>query len=411
MLLKRLSQIVLCFLIFNSPSLYAQNDFQPGGIVLHNGDTVQGLVNYKSVKSLLLECSFKVNNEAEVKQYNPDEIKGYFIDNEKYFMSKKILYEGDSVQVFLEYLVNGIVSLYYLNVGSDGKYFLEDSDGLTLLSNDSKIIEKDGKKYEVESNSYKATLILAFGNNKEMNDKIHHTPFQYKSLVNLTKDYHHLVCDDFTCIDYTKQLKSNKFIEPYLGLKVSSMTLTNSSDHLWSVDPLVGVRFRVSSVRWGSKWNFFVGVHYTTDDFNGLMHAAFSSVGSSDYLIDLQLRTISVPIGVEYAFSGKKLKPFIRASYNNVFVKDLSEKALQKVYINADGSIINQNTYLKLDLVRPYNIGVSAGIGLRYDMNEKNSLNINSDFEMRMSYINTNYFFDFIRVYSGMFTVSYLHNF
>ncbi len=96
-------------------------------------------------------------------------LKAYRIENGNYYISKDVTIDSLKQKVFLEYLVKGIVDLYYLKDSQKEIYFLEKDNQMIPLSNDASIVtisSNDGseKNYEKKSNQYKSVLTYLFQN-------------------------------------------------------------------------------------------------------------------------------------------------------------------------------------------------------------------------------------------------------
>ena len=129
--------ISLTIIVFLSGSLIAQSDFRPGYIIYNNGDTLTGLIDYKGNQANARKCVFKLSKDDQEEKFTPEDIKAYRFIDSKYYVSKKILTE-DSIetQLFLEYLIDGIVDVFYYRDLSDENYLIDNGDGNLLLVKD-----------------------------------------------------------------------------------------------------------------------------------------------------------------------------------------------------------------------------------------------------------------------------------
>ena len=122
----------------------AQSDYQNGYIITNENDTIYGLINNRGYVKNAKECTFKTGQDSEKINYTPDMIQAYrFIDG-KYYVSKKIKVDEMESQVFLEYLIDGILDIYYYrenekeSYNSGDYYFIDNGDGeLQFLNNKS----------------------------------------------------------------------------------------------------------------------------------------------------------------------------------------------------------------------------------------------------------------------------------
>ena len=178
-----------------------QGSYNPGYIITNNSDTVRGLIKQQSNYQNSINCNFREEKNQSAKNFSPGEIKGYRIENSKYYVSKDIVIDSLKQKKFLEYLVKGIVDLfYYKDVGKE-YYFVQKNTLLMLLSNDVSIVtvEENGlngeyeKSYYKNSNQYKRILQYLFKESPEVLKEIPNTAFDYRPLIKITKDYHNSV--------------------------------------------------------------------------------------------------------------------------------------------------------------------------------------------------------------------------
>src|SRR5690606_19029721 len=98
------------------------------------------------------------------------------------------------------------------------------------------------------SNQYIGLLSYLFQDSPELSNQIKSTDFGFKPLIKITKDYHNNVCDEYSCIDYTKSTKTKIHLEPFIGVMNSWMKLESSSDVAYDIKPVIGINFRFKPV-------------------------------------------------------------------------------------------------------------------------------------------------------------------
>ncbi|MFW6328445.1 MAG: hypothetical protein ACOC2F_09060, partial [Bacteroidota bacterium] len=119
--------LLLLLLIVNN--LNGQPEFKPGYVILNNGDTLKGEIDNRGDMLMSKVCWFKPADWDTVVRYKPGNIEAYrFIDG-KYYVSRQL---ETGKHVFLEYLINGELNVYYYR-GKDGyNYYLVDKEGMPL---------------------------------------------------------------------------------------------------------------------------------------------------------------------------------------------------------------------------------------------------------------------------------------
>ena len=139
----------------------AQFDFRPGFIVKGASDTVYGLIDYKGNKSNARKCIFIAgrNKESEPVTYTPLQISAYRFTNGKFYISRTVKSGSEEIQLFLEYLINGKIDVFYYRDDDDEHYFIEnEKDKLVPLTNEEKEMYVDWVQYRQESKKYIGVL-------------------------------------------------------------------------------------------------------------------------------------------------------------------------------------------------------------------------------------------------------------
>jgi hypothetical protein len=397
--------LLLAILSFSVIS-YGQKDFKHGYVITNDNDTLYGTIDLKSNYKNSRTCNFLSDSDPTSKEFGPGDIKAYRIDI-KYYVSRELELDKIKQRAFLEFLVDGIVDLYYLKESDREYYFIEKDGSLILLSNDEKkiIVEssiasgKDDKVYSTNSNQYIGMLKYLFQDSPEAMQEIPKTRFDYKPLINLTKDYHNSVCKDYNCIDYTKSTKTTIYIEPGIGMINSWMGLKTSDDHAYDLNPYFGLMFRLKGAKRFYLWNFLTGLNYSFVEFRGdFENSLYYTIWQPTELhhIYLKYSYLSLPLSVDYSLPFKKIQPYFSASFNNIFILN-SEYEVHKF----DNTVPEKTTF------RKYQIGLAAGLGLKYILKNGSYFSLNTGFEYRFPSANFNWVLDFYRVYSWNIGLGY----
>jgi hypothetical protein len=379
---------------------FGQKDLKPGYIITNDFDTLRGYIKLKSNYENAESCEFSYLESQIPKTYKPSEIRGYRIENSKYYLSRDIMIDSVKKKVFLEYLVDGIVDLYYLKGPINEYYFIEKDTILMQLSNDGKMVTVKGRggqgeyesNYFKNSNQYKRILQYLFQDSEETLKEIPNTAFDYRPLINITKDYHKNVCKDNNCIDFTKSTSKGLFLEPYLGVVYSSMGLKTSKDYSNETKAYAGLQVRLRPLKGYSSWNLLLGFSYSTNNFEGDFENSLNQYGLP-YWIHAKYDILRVPLTIEYTMPFEHLQPFFSLSYNNILLLN-AEYEVVRVYGN---SRTPEETFF-----REYQYGASVGLGLRYKVKGDNYIFVKNEFEYRIPGANFGYVLDQSRVYSCM---------
>lgn len=203
-------------LLFISLILNAQTDYKPGYVISLNGDTLLGDIDYRGDLSMSKLCKFK-HADNTVTEYSPSDIEAFRFTDSKYYVSREI----NSEAVFLEYLIKGKVSIYYMRDAKGNHYYIDKEDiGLTEIPYEEGIKDIDGKKMFYESTRHIGFISVFMQDAPELRSQIYMIKEpKHDNLIKLAEDYHNAVCDGEKCIIYEKKQPLVKLsITPYAGL-------------------------------------------------------------------------------------------------------------------------------------------------------------------------------------------------
>jgi len=135
---------------------FAQTDFRKGFIVTSEGDTFAGLIDYRGDLLMGNQCTFRTSEIEEPKVYAPGELKEYYFENGKHFVSKKVK-RGER---YLQILFKGAVDIYYTRYLDKSLFFI-DKKGLSLieLPYEETIIYQDNSSFEFKSTKHIGILL------------------------------------------------------------------------------------------------------------------------------------------------------------------------------------------------------------------------------------------------------------
>lgn len=399
------SCLCLIILLFFCNSIFGQKNFMPGYVVTNNFDSIYGLINYGSNSKNSKECEFKVKGKADIKFYYPFDINSYVLDNNRRYISKNIEINGEVKQVFLEYLVNGIIDLYYYNEGFEEFFYIEKDGELFQLDNNAiEMADENGVKHIRYSNQYKGVLKKLFGETTELDEKIINSKFQFASLVNLTKEYHNIVCNDEICIDYTKSRKFDIFCEILAGKDLSYMGLASSKDYIEYLTPMLGINLHFKDNRYNSKINLVTGVNLLKQSYSGgYRNTIIDTYRSLSHGVNIDFILLQLPVTLEYNLLPGRIKPTISIS------------VAHNVLLNADYYVelrnyTNQDEFLPYEIESPLRrseFSLMTGLGCNYELNNNSIFYFSIRGSYRAPYSNLNYILDRLYFKSAIFTIGY----
>lgn len=223
--------------------LAAQIDnFKSGYILTNHGDTIFGKIDFRTNLSNQQQCKFLPDGNPTEKLYKPGDIEGYFFtDDGKYYVSKNLVIKEDTLKVFAEYLVKGMLNLYYYEyddkhfsyndnyTGYQGfvpYYFFEEESGkiYSFKQNPDSIYEATRLTHD---DKYKGFLKYYFRDIPVIAEEAYNLKFNQASFIKVARQYHDAVCTtDNECIVFQNQHPDELGIvctfAPYIGIQLSS---------------------------------------------------------------------------------------------------------------------------------------------------------------------------------------------
>lgn len=106
----------------------AQKNLREGYVITLQGDTLRGVIDFRTISMNMKRCVFKEDGATEFKTYLPGEIEGYrFTNNGIYYITRNVTKEDNTNEmIFAEYVLQGNMNLYQI---STDEMLLEDEEG------------------------------------------------------------------------------------------------------------------------------------------------------------------------------------------------------------------------------------------------------------------------------------------
>ncbi len=370
--------LILSIILFLSLffSVFAQSNYQKGYIITLTNDTIFGLIDFRTDRMNSEICKFIRNDDGLEYQFTPGQIAGYrFNDIQKFYVSKTV--EIDSVKhtYFLEFLVQGMMNLYYLG-GEQRYYFFESSDG-EMISFTKKPDEITEEKRIKEDQRYKGAMRYVFRDYTPLALKTSRADFDRKTMILFTKEYHDNMCETGEkCIifenDYKKKFTKFDFVA-FSGMELNEFSFKAPLyPNMYSLSPFLGVGVNISSPR------------LTPSVFLNL-DASFSKVaGAFDYInvftnysvYKFNYYKTGLFGGLEYQYHEGKIRPAANAGLSFAFHHGYNDCILTNNTTKSNIMFIDENS-----------IGYKVGCGFDYQIKNENSI------VLRLSYSNVeNYY-------------------
>ncbi|MDR0863812.1 MAG: outer membrane beta-barrel protein [Candidatus Symbiothrix sp.] len=382
------------FLCFLSTTIIAQSNYIEGYVITNKLDTVSGWIDFKTDKENFSQCKFKSSKEeSTAKTYLPGEIHGYrFKEVGKFYVSHKINIDAVEKEVFLEFLVNGTMNLYYYSQNDEPYYFFENETGDWVA-----VTKKPDKRItsyqSMEDNQYIGYLNYLFADYPSMKNDINKSKFERKSMIELTKEYHELSCTTGEpCIEFENNYKE-KFINltftVYAGITHSGyvsdydeLKKALGSDKFNCTAPTAGIQLGVSNPRFSKTWSLLLDVslaNYKIEE-RKIKYSTYYEEKIRETNVDYTIKALlfAAKLNIRYTYHNKsKFVPYIEGGidFDNLFNRKDTYS-----YIRLDNGKVMQNvkddnyTYQALSSQEDRFLGYNAGIGLNYRTCKKQSV-------------------------------------
>ncbi len=357
--------IILIFIAING---WAQRDYRKGYIITHEMDTIYGWVDYRGDVLNAKVCSFKKNETDKAVEYMPEDITAYRFVDSKYYVSKNVDNGDVTKQVFLEYLVNGMASVYYYrdNNLQDHYYLEKDESFIELKEEEKEIAYGHGTAYKIVKlyiGMLKATL-----NVYEMSAEIEKSKLDHTSLINIAKNYHNYVCTDGSeCIVYEKKKPLVALrIAPAIGVDLSTLKIMNYHEERYKLDPstnlAVGINLNFSMPRLNEKIFLQLQAMYTKYYF-------FDAYENSMKATDVHIRSnaLQTVLAIKYEYPKGKWRPMLAVGGAAIWFSGASIEEVMYVY---DGNAVRPSTN-KYDFSTTFMFGFGVFPGIHYYLTQK----------------------------------------
>lgn len=232
--------MLMQILILVSTWVRAQMNPVDGFVITNQGDTIHGVIDYRSDTKNGQSCMFKQQGTTEYKEYFPSDIQGYrFASDGVYYVSRTFPVDGQEKLIFAEYLLQGGVSLYHHKIGEVDYYFMVDDDGKVATIRDTKPNFSTTVADNDERWSYKRGILTEAGQLLAKSPKalqqIWSQDLTSRNLTNIVKAYDEEFCTSSgACIVYQYDEKKSRFFKTKfrvdVGVGMPNINIVNTKD-------------------------------------------------------------------------------------------------------------------------------------------------------------------------------------
>jgi len=353
-------------------SASGQTDFRPGYVITNEMDTLHGFIDYRGDTRNCKVCVFKSGLQSEPVYYLPGKIFAYRFTGSKYYISKELKKDSVSTPVFVEFLVDGIMDLFYY-VDDKRPYYLIEDTNHTIYELDivkRKSFEDDGAKVIIHSyKKYIGILRMIFKDCPQLYQEIDKASLTHKSLSGVTKKYHDYVCNDEQCILYTKNTPYIKLdLSISAGLKNSGISISDNRYYLGkfgrSTQPSLGISTNICFTELNEKISLELCSGISKSRFY-----CFNQPGQEFSFRSFEIESFPVDFtaGIKYSYPKGRFRPFICMGGEMVYLAKLRATARVESI-----SATTVNTYVTYYSDFPKDLyGFFGSMGLNCFVNQK----------------------------------------
>ncbi len=179
----------------------------------------------------------------------------------------------------------------------------------------------DEKEFQVNHDLYKGILHVAFADDRPLYNKVDQTTFTARNLVRITKEYHKDVCDDYSCIDYTRNLKTKISYSLESGISENRTGLKSVEGYGRDFSFIYGIKVYIHPALISKSLDFAVGLMNSAHHLDHTYTGEGTDIYGSDFGIklitdndELQIRFPSVK-----PFHTLKLNPLLKQVMTIIF--------------------------------------------------------------------------------------------
>src|SRR4051812_42975610 len=212
--MKNKKLLFLSTFLFLALTLTAQKNYQPGWLVLNNGDTVRGQIDYRNWERNPRTIRFKQSQTAEATNYTVETLQSFEVAGEDYYLraivTKDMLpvklnaleFEGEQKMitdtVFVRSVIQGDrISLYEL-IDDKPHYFIQQPGGTFEELIYQVYLSKSDRLHTVTHALYKDQLKRFAINNTSLRNRIDNSDYREKDLTSVIRKLNNVTADEKT---------------------------------------------------------------------------------------------------------------------------------------------------------------------------------------------------------------------
>ena len=313
---------------------FAQSNFRRGFIITNEQDTVSGWIDFRTDARNMQVCDFRSTRIGRTQTFLPGEIYGYrFYEEGKFYVSREIVIDGEPRIVFLEFMVQGMMNLFfYIDTSTFGGlpveyYFFEDQTGrmIPMQRQPYRLVKIDeGPSVMRQDLRYRGIARYLFHQHETIAEQTDELEFNHFAMINLVREYHDLTCligEECIVFETTKNQNFNKFQFSIYGGTLSLASRNNFMNYsINSTAPMIGARMNLFAPRIDNNLSFQIDLGFARMNDVRVLQNVETAI--EQYVLPLQL-------GIRYAFFGKyRVRPTLGTGVSIAWIYEIRETRL-----------------------------------------------------------------------------------
>jgi hypothetical protein len=365
--MKNKKLLFLSTFLFLALTLTAQKNYQPGWLVLNNGDTVRGQIDYRNWERNPRTIRFKQSQTAEATNYTVETLQSFEVAGEDYYLKAIVIkdmlpvklnaleFEGEQKMitdtVFLRSVIQGDkISLYEL-IDDKPHYFIQQPGGTFEELIYQVYLSKSDRLHTVTHALYKDQLKRFAINNTSLRNRIDNSDYREKDLTSVIRKLNNVTADEKTV---TTRSKNSRFFAG-AGVSMNKINFSGGNSDLnvlteeYTPGVSVGVGGDLLANRGLQALFLRFSLHYQTMSYKGRgTTTAQVTNHTQEKQYDLKMSMVSPAVSIFYTVLRSetgKLHVGVGAGYNFTTYRP-------NTYTTTDtntGEMRKQENYLDLD--------------------------------------------------------------
>lgn len=378
--------LIISIFLCSFQVLSAKDSFKPATLVMYNGDTLHGSIDYGHWEKNPQRIRFKADNQGSIVSYTPIDVEEFFTEGDMYvsraieadfspLAQKELNYNREfdlkSERVFLRVLVKGEPSLMH-HVAQNGRdNFFVDFEGETHWLKYRKYIDYFDKGYTGVAyiNTYQGQLKYFLADCPEVANLTSRTAYNEKQIIQLFKKYY--ACKNPEMQVILDDGKPRSEIGIFIGYGSTHVNykgklyrpLTESTSLSFKTLPVAGLSYNIPLRRNLNKFSIYNDLHFSGYSVEGRTVMDDFSFYFLAYDIRQSFSYINLSNLLRYRIFTEKYAFFFNAGIAQGFMLTMQNDMIQERRMGSETTFTEMEAIDKKD-VRTYEQSIILGSGI-----------------------------------------------